>query len=244
MEKARFLLVIDLDGKCNCRCRFCLKQSALLHPRKRTLSGVLTQIRQAIHQGIDRVDFFGGEPTLYPFLKKAMLFAHRKGLTVSLATNATRFASKQYTRFFFDGFPLEYVRTTLYSHRAVVHDRITRVPGSWQKTVDGIRNMQAFNVKLTVNIVINRWNFKALGAWTRSVYDLGIRSVKYSALQMSGGAVTSPALWVADDEYGVFLLDAIRQASETGFYFIELEQIPDVLVRRVRALGINVNSHW
>ncbi|MEI6437896.1 MAG: radical SAM protein [Candidatus Omnitrophota bacterium] len=236
------LLVIDLDGRCNCRCVFCLKEDAILTAPRRTLAGTLTQIRQGITAGIDSVDFFGGEPTMYPFLKKAVVFTQRKGLKAFLATNAIAFSSKAYTTAFFKGLKPLAVRTTLHSHHADVHERITRTPGSWARTIKGIGHLLAANEQVTVNIVINRWNYRELVAWTRFLYGLGVRSVKYSALQHTGGALACEELWVGDKQYAAPLLKALRAASKLGFYFIELEMIPGPVVDKARGMKINCHS--
>lgn len=214
-----------------------------MQARERTLAGTLAQIRQGLALGIERVDFFGGEPTMYPFLKKAMVFAQRNGLKCSLATNGIRFSSEKYSREFFKGFSPEGTRTTLHSHRPEVHDRITCVPGSWEKTVKGIRNILLFEKKLTVNIVINRLNYQELPAWTRFMHESQVLGVKYSALQHTGGALACQDLWVKDREYEKGLLDAVRLASSLGFYLVELERIPERIVRRMCAMKLKVISH-
>ncbi|MBF0386577.1 MAG: radical SAM protein [Candidatus Omnitrophica bacterium] len=236
-------LVIDLDGKCNCHCLFCMKQEVLARAPGRSLTGTMHLIRQALAAGQAGVDFFGGEPTMYPFLKKAILFAQDNGLQCSLATNAIKFSSPRYALNFFQGLSLKGLRTTLHSHKAEVHDRITGVPGSWRKTVLGIRNILVYEQKLTVNIVINRWNYQDLAACTQAIYDLKVLGIKFSALQNAGGALAHRDLFVKDDEYGAYLLDALRLASRLGFYMIELERMPKDILSKARLAKVKFKSH-
>ena len=53
---------------------------------------------------------------------------------------------------------VEQVQVSVYSHRAEIHDGITKLPGSLKRTIEGIRVMRAAGLKVTLANVLMRSN--------------------------------------------------------------------------------------
>ena len=89
-------LIINLDKICNQDCLFCFQwnHKQNIHP---TLSTLLESIVD-----VDRVDLFGGEPTVYNNFFELLDFLCKNQIKISLATNMIRFSEKD----FFDRFKI------------------------------------------------------------------------------------------------------------------------------------------
>jgi AdoMet-dependent heme synthase len=58
------------------------------------------------------------------------------------------------------GLGVEQIQISVYSHRAEVHDAITKLPGSLKRTVDAIRFLQAQGLKVVIANVLMAGNFR------------------------------------------------------------------------------------
>ena len=79
-----------------------------------------------------------------------------------IQTHGMRLASTEYCRTLVDAGIDEYF-ISVTADSAELHDRITEIPGSFDKTVQAIRNLDAFpSVKIFTNTVITRLSFPSL----------------------------------------------------------------------------------
>jgi radical SAM protein with 4Fe4S-binding SPASM domain len=96
----------------------------------------------------------GGEATLRPDLVDLLVHARDRGLATIVYTNAylideawaRRFAEARVWR----------VEVSLYSDVAEEHDAVTRVPGSFERTVEGVRALRAADVNVKLKVVLTR----------------------------------------------------------------------------------------
>lgn len=187
MKNKNQTYTIDLDGKCNQKCLFCMKSHSIGQARYLEYKEVLEKIRTAFLNKYKNIDFYGGEPTEYGFLADAMQFAQKLGLACFLATNATNFASEEFSEHFFSKVIPAEIRTTIHSFKPAVNDRITQSKGSFGKITKGIRAiLQHKNVSLWVNIVINSLNYKDLYKTVEFLHELKVKNVNFSGLIMDG----------------------------------------------------------
>jgi MoaA/NifB/PqqE/SkfB family radical SAM enzyme len=187
---------------------------------------VRRQILEAKKAGYTRVDFFGGEPTTYPFLAEAFGLAADLGLEAMLATNAVRFASAAYARSFFRRARPLAVRVSLYSHDAGFHDRVTALPGSFVKTLAGIRNILKHHERLGVSVLILSENAGRLAEIVELVHGLGCPGIKFIGLietDRTGHAYPELAYDLGALEKP--LAAAIRAAERRGM-LVQLEKLP------------------
>lgn len=221
--------ILNLDGKCNQRCLFCMKSSEIESGRKIIFTDVIKEIEEARRKGYSHVDFFGGEPTTYSFLAKAIKVAQNKGMSVSLATNAILFGSKKYTVSFFEKIDvdkLNSVRVSLHG-KGDVHDRIVQVSGSYDKLIRGMENILRYTERVSVNIVITTLNYESLSELVEILYESGIRAVKFSHINNVGRSRENEWLMINTEKYEDYLKAAIRRARELNFKFIEVVNLDE-----------------
>jgi MoaA/NifB/PqqE/SkfB family radical SAM enzyme len=210
--------VLRLTGACNNRCRFCMVSHEIargvqpgLDSLKRTLA--------AVPAG-EWVDLFGGEPTLYPDFWALLEYAAMRGHRISLATNGRLFHRRENAERL-AGYPVV-VRSSLHGDTAALHDGLTRVPGSFEETCAGLKNLVDCRCRLLVNIVMLRDNMPRLASITRLLAELGVKRVKYSML--IDGCKHSELVAPVDDLRNA-LWEAVDVALENGIYFV-LEKSP------------------
>jgi radical SAM protein with 4Fe4S-binding SPASM domain len=140
------------------------------------------------HIGVFIVTFTGGEPTLREDLPELLTYAQNRGIVTGLITNGRRLQDQSYVKTL-ETAGLDFVQITLESHTAAVHDKITGVPGSWQETVQGIKNAVDTQIYVTTNTTLNQHNAASFLATVDYVKELGVAAFGCNSIIYSGKAV-------------------------------------------------------
>ncbi|MCS7103592.1 MAG: radical SAM protein, partial [Candidatus Korarchaeum sp.] len=136
--------------------------------------------------GVPQVTFTGGEPTLREDLVELVAEAQRLGIVSGVVTNGTLLSEELSERLARAG--LDYVQITLESSDPEVHERITGLRGSWERTVEGIRNMVKTGVYVSVNSTLLKENSSKIADTVRFVAELGVHGYSLNRLIYSGRA--------------------------------------------------------
>lgn len=175
------LLMLFLLSRCNERCRFCMVEEQIR--RADDLAFETAAERILAQPAGTRVEFFGGEPTLYPRFLDLLALARGRDLTCSIASNCRTFHSRAYTsKVAALGPEGVYVRTSLYGDTAALHDYYTLSPGSYAQTVRGIGNLVQAGFRTQVNVVIMARNVERLTAIAELVAGWGVPRIKFGNL--------------------------------------------------------------
>jgi|TARA_B100000315_G_C14550329_1_gene575431 MoaA/NifB/PqqE/SkfB family radical SAM enzyme len=133
------------------------------------------------HPHETKIDFFGGEPTMYPYFLDILAFARQSGHICTIATNSRRFANSNFTDSV-SNLGVTQIRTSIYGDFAYLHDFHTHVNGSFEQTLCGIRNILNTTIDLLVNIVITTVNYHRLPDIVELLYSIGVKKIKFSSL--------------------------------------------------------------
>jgi len=148
---------LELTSACNLSCIHCYAAEG--EPQGPPLNQLQWQgvIAEAASLGCKAVQFTGGEPLLYPELEKLIRFARKMGTQwrLEVFTNGTLLS--EYWFSFFAEHGVE-VATSLYSSDPATHDKITRVCGSFERTVSAIKGLIRRGLKFRVGIVLMEEN--------------------------------------------------------------------------------------
>lgn len=179
---------IKLGDLCNNRCPFCVSGDLRDARAPWTpLARVKEELAAFRESGCDAVGFLGGEPTVYPWIEEAAAHARALGYRrVALCTNGTRLADAEFcARLVAAG--VTRVTVSLHSHLAEVEDGVmTRVPGNHARKVAGVRHMLAWRSRgamadgVSLNPVLSRRNFRALGDYLLFARGLGVSDVRFN----------------------------------------------------------------
>ena len=91
------------------------------------------------------VTFTGGEPTLRDDLPELLLYAQNNGLVTGLITNGRKLSDSKYVQSLADA-GLDFVQITVESNLPEVHDKMTCTQGSWEETMQGLKNALSSNI--------------------------------------------------------------------------------------------------
>lgn len=183
---APYRMDLALTYRCNNRCVHCYAGGPRETEELKTRQWFRV-IDRLFRVGIPHVTFTGGEPTLREDLPQLIRHAEETGLVSGLVTNGRRLRDARYV----DGLVeagIDHIQITLESHRAEVHDRITGVPGSWEESVQGLKNAIATPIYTIVNITLNQYNAKDIAETIDFLHNLGLNQFACNSLIYSGKA--------------------------------------------------------
>lgn len=139
--------------------------------------------------GIFIVTFTGGEPTLREDLPELLHYAQSKGMVTGLITNGRRLKIKNYVEIL-EKAGLDFVQITLESHDPKIHDLMTNDNGSWQETVEGIKNAVNSQIYVTTNSTLSRHNEADFLKTIEFIKNLQVAAFGCNSLIYSGKANT------------------------------------------------------
>lgn len=164
---------MDITWRCNERCVHCyLDHDAPGEMSTEEIKGVLEQLAQS---GTFFLSISGGEPLLRRDCFEILEYARALRFNVKLKTNAVMIGPKEAARLRHLG--IEQVQISIYSHRPEIHDAITKMPGSLQRSLDAIRHLTAEGVKVSITNVLMRQNVADAKSVHALAKELGVAFV-------------------------------------------------------------------
>ena len=147
---------LDVTWRCNERCVHCyLDHDDLGEMSYDEIEDLMTQMAAA---GVFFLTISGGEPMLRKDIFPIIRRARELTFNVKLKTNAILIREKEAALIRELG--VETVQVSIYSHRPEVHDAITKVKGSLERSLAAIRFMVSRGLKVTMaNVVMKQTRF-------------------------------------------------------------------------------------
>jgi len=187
-------LKVKLLYGCNLRCQMC-NHWREARPGQLTTDRLKAVLTEVAGLGGRKVHFTGGEPALRPDLEDLVAHASAAGFRATLTTNGTLFSRARARRIVEAG--LRGVNVSIDSPAAAVHDEIRGLPGSWERAVEGAKNLakEAHRGKLALalNTVVTRLNWSTLGDLPKLALKLGARAIRLLLVDEHTGAGLRPA---------------------------------------------------
>ena len=178
---------LKLGFHCNNRCRFCVQGDKRDRLPPLSAEEAKRRLKEAVGYS-DVVVFTGGEVTIRDDLVELVRHARDLGFrTVQIQTNGRMLAYPELALRLTQAGATEF-SPALHGHSARLHDYLTRSQGSFEQTVQGIRNIKALKVPIITNSVINRSNFRHLPELARLLVDLGVDQYQFAFVHALGTA--------------------------------------------------------
>jgi radical SAM protein with 4Fe4S-binding SPASM domain len=157
---AIFSFDIEITARCNNNCRHCYinlqagdKDAKILELSPAEISKIADE---AVKMGTVWCLITGGEPLLRPDFEEIYLLLKRKGLLVSVFTNATLVNKKHIA--LFKKYPPRDIEVTVYGATRESYERITRLPGSFDMFSRGLDMLISSGVKVRLKAMALRGN--------------------------------------------------------------------------------------
>ena len=204
----------ELTGKCNERCIHCY----IPNPKKdngKTMS--LELVKNIIDQfealGGLHVTLSGGEALLHPRIKDILRYCRYKDLQISLLSNLINLTDDLVK--VLKEVNMSIVQTSLYSMEHEIHDYITTIPGSWEKTMEAIKKLHAADVPVQISCPVMKANAKGYKNVMKFAKSLKMKSqTDYIMMAQSDQNTQNLANRISLDETENLIHDIVNQDSD------------------------------
>jgi radical SAM protein with 4Fe4S-binding SPASM domain len=145
---------LDLTYRCNERCIHCY----LDHDDhgEMTTAEIKNLLDQMAEAGVFYLTISGGEIMMRRDFFEILEHARLRTFCIKLKTNGVLIREKEAQRLRELG--VESVQISIYSHRAEVHDEITKMPGSFRQSIDAVRFLRQQGLLVTMANVLMTQN--------------------------------------------------------------------------------------
>jgi len=157
---------LELTPRCNLQCVHCYinEQPGCRAAMEEELS--TAGIKQILDQVADAGCLFllltGGEPLLRADFPELYLYARRRGLIITLFTNATLLTPRMIEMFV--SAPPSKIEVSVYGATRETYEAVTRIPGSYDRFIHGLELLQQSGLNFSLKSVILSLNRHELAA--------------------------------------------------------------------------------
>jgi len=159
-----YMAALELTYRCNLACCHCycnLRGNDRRRSDEMTTQEIFRLLDEMADAGCLWLLLTGGEVLVREDFMQIYLYAKKKGMLVEVFTNGT-LIGEEAARIFAE-FPPLGIDISVYGSHAALHDSITGVAGSFQKTMDGILRLRRKNVKFSLKTMLLTVNQADLG---------------------------------------------------------------------------------
>jgi len=166
---------IDLTYRCNLRCVHCYLNGDRVHTDRQEMGTgkILSVLDEITDTGCLNLLITGGEPLLRDDFPEIYSHAKKNGLLVTVFSNGTLVTQEILA--LFEDLPPYIIEISLYGATALTYDKITGVPGSFAKCMQGIRQLYDRNLKVRLKTILMTLNSHEFFAMQRIANNLGIK---------------------------------------------------------------------
>lgn len=179
---------MELTNQCNLQCLHCYSESSPHSTAKNLLdeSRYSSLIIEAYELGCRKIQFIGGEPTLNKSLASLIAHAHNCGYQfIEVFSNLISLPPSLLDVF------LRYqvaVATSVYASTPELHDSITRLSGSHEKTIRHIKRLLDSGTQVRVGVIVMEENKTAVDSTFAFLRNLGVSNIGFDHVRDFGRA--------------------------------------------------------
>lgn len=172
-ENRLMTVLVELTYACNLDCSFCYNDVSL-KGRRLSLAQHYALLDDLASLSVLHLTLTGGEPLAHPSFFEIGARARALGFVIRLKSNGHALRGRTAERIAREVAPY-LVEVSLHGASASVHDRQTRVLGSFDRLVDNIRKMLSLGLRVQANSVLTRLNEHEVDAMFSLADELGVR---------------------------------------------------------------------
>jgi MoaA/NifB/PqqE/SkfB family radical SAM enzyme len=145
----------EITYRCNHLCTFCYNSPS--GARELTTPQIFETLKKISEFGVLYLTLTGGEALCHKDFFKIAGEVRRLGIALRIYSNGYLMADRTVVKRIADLNPLE-VEISIHGARAETHDALTKIKGSFQKTVTAIRNLREAGIKVQLKTPITKIN--------------------------------------------------------------------------------------
>jgi MoaA/NifB/PqqE/SkfB family radical SAM enzyme len=189
---------IEITYRCNHLCTFCYNSPS--GAREMTTEQIFEALRKVSELGVLYVTLTGGEALCHKDFFKIAAEVRRLGMALRIYSNGYLLADRRMVRRVRELSPLE-VEISIHGAKPATHDALTRIRGSFEKTLKGIKNLKQAGIRVGLKCPITRLNQNELFEMKDIARDLGCPLIFDATITPKDDGSQDPLALRPDDEF-------------------------------------------
>ncbi|MDR0798766.1 MAG: radical SAM protein [Dysgonamonadaceae bacterium] len=210
-------ITVELTDKCNLSCKYCYNIWKIPGAERQTFNSykkAIKVLKQIFKQApIEQVTLTGGEPFMAERLLEIVLFCRMEGKSVAIISNGSLGTPADYKQLINMGVRL--FEMPIHSADPAIHDSITQMKGSWQKSVHSLLEIKRLGGYPVAVIVLTKFNVAELNETLDYIHSIGIQRIMLNRYNIGGNGTADPASVSATHEQLIAAYHVANQKSET-----------------------------
>jgi radical SAM protein with 4Fe4S-binding SPASM domain len=191
MKQPLRYIIFETTRDCNLSCRYCYNywntKRSKEHP-KQTYSKSLKTIKKLFSLGqIQHITFTGGEPFLSERFPEVVLYCRMKNKNVTVISNGNGAGSEEYKTLIDMGVSL--FEFPIQSYDPMVHDYLTQVNGSWERSVESIKSVLNYKGNAVAVIVLTKINIADIEKTLEFLNNTGVKQIMLARFNIGGRGI-------------------------------------------------------
>ena len=187
-------IAFEITDACNLNCIYCYnvwKIKSAEHQSFNSYEKAIQTLQRFFQQAdVKSIAFTGGEPFLAERFIEVVLFCRMEGKQVTIISNGNRMRENECKQLLKMGVNL--FEFPVHSVQAEIHDQITEVKGSWEKSLTSLKTVMRFGGYVVPVVVITRYNVKDIGKTLEFINSLGCRRIMLNRYNIGGKGCENP----------------------------------------------------
>lgn len=204
-------MLAEITHRCPLACPYCSNPVQLTQAQAELTAEEWTRVfHEAAGLGVLQVHISGGEPGVRRDLDRIVAGAREAGLYVNLITSGIGITRERLERL--DQAGVDHVQLSLQGIRPDMADRISGLPGSWDRKMAFAQWVTEIGFPLTINAVVHRQNMDRLPDMVALAEELGARRIEVATVQFHGWADLNRAALMPSREQAAFARRVVDEA--------------------------------
>lgn len=206
---------IEVTYECPLACIHCSSNAHKDNSLQMTYEKCVEIVEQANNLGVKEIAYSGGEPLIWNHIDDMIYLTHKLGIYVSLYTSGN--IPDKYKRFLkLKNEGLDRAVFSLYSYKAENHERITRISGSFEQTINSIKDCIKVDIQAEVHFVAVSQTFRELKDVAYFCKEIGINKISVLRFVPQGrGSLFSQG--ILNKSENIELINIIYNLRKSGF---------------------------
>jgi MoaA/NifB/PqqE/SkfB family radical SAM enzyme len=189
---------VEITYRCNHLCTFWYNSPS--GAREMTTEQIFTVLRKVADFGVLYCTLTGGEALCHKDFFKIAAEVRRLNMALRIYSNGYLMADKKVVRRITALSPME-VEVSLHGARAETHEALTKIRGSFAKTVKAVRNLNEAGIKVNLKCPITRTNQNELFEIKALAESLGRKVIFDAVITPKDDGNLDPLALRPDDEF-------------------------------------------
>jgi radical SAM protein with 4Fe4S-binding SPASM domain len=187
-------IAFELTDACNLKCEYCYniwKIPGAEHKPFNSYDKAMQTLKRIFKQAeVKSVAFTGGEPFLAKRLLELALFCRMENKSVTMISNGSLGKKEEYKLLLKMGVRL--FEFPIHSANPLIHNTITKVDGSWERSLNSTRQVTELGGYVVPVIVITTQNVECIGDTLDFIHSLGLNRIMMNRYNIGGNGVKNP----------------------------------------------------